>query len=190
MRRFGLVVGTLCIGLALGIGPACDDDDDNGGTGGTGGTAGTGGTGGATGGTGGATGGTGGATGGTGGATGGTGGATGGTGGDAGADVATGPSYSTVQPIFMAKCSPCHTTGAYTKFPINYAAANGAVTTGAVECGAGTKVGACTLMRIRSGSMPMGRNCKAEAGAPDPSMCVTAAEEATIQAWITGGLQP
>ncbi len=71
-----------------------------------------------------------------------------------------------------------------------FSEANKNVLTGASECGNGVKVGACTITRIKSGSMPQGKMCKPEAGQPpNPSMCLTAAEEATVQAWVTGGLK-
>jgi hypothetical protein len=182
MKLSILAVGVVCLGLAFGGVSGCDDEDSNG-TGGTGG-GGRGGSGGSTGGTGGATGGTGG----TGGATGGAGGSTGGTGGG-GVDAAASVKYADVQPIFMAKCAPCHTTGTGTKFPLNYADANKTVLTGGAECGTTAKVGACTIVRIKSGSMPYQKMCKPEAGQPpDPSLCVTAAEQAKIQAWVDAGL--
>ena len=187
MRLSILAVGSLCMALGLGFAPGCEEDDDNNVDAGTGGRGGTGGTGGSTGGTGGGTGGTGGSTGGTGGSTGGTGGSTGGTGG------AAATTYATVQPIFMAKCTPCHATGGtqgLPKFASMFSEANKNVVTGALECGNGVKVGACTITRIKSGSMPSGKMCKPEAGQPpNPSMCLTAAEEATIQAWVSGGLK-
>jgi hypothetical protein len=185
MRYSLLAVGSLCLALGLGFGPSCSSDDDPGpGTGGTGGTAGRGGTGGSTGGTGGSTGGTGGSTGGTGGSTGGTGGSTGGTGG-------SGVTYAMVQPIFKAKCGPCHDTGGSAglpKFAGMFSETTKNVITGAAECGSGTKVGACTIVRIKSGSMPFNKMCKPEAGQPPmPDMCLTATEQATIQAWVDGG---
>ena len=139
---------------------------------------------GGTGGTGGSTGGTGGSTGGTGGATGGTGGSTGGTGGSA-ATV-----YADVKPIFMAKCGPCHTgTGSGStahKLAENADDAKKNVLHGRLH---GQAKGACTLIRIKAGTMPFGKGCSGnpttDAAKPD---CLTQAEQDKLQAWITGGL--
>jgi hypothetical protein len=57
-------------------------------------------------------------------------------------------------------------------------------------CPGNTK-GACTIVRIQNGSMPAGAGCTGnpvtDAGNP---ACLTATEQATIQAWITGGQLP
>jgi hypothetical protein len=95
------------------------------------------------------------------------------------------------QPIYAAKCAPCHTTldQGGSDFAMVYAdtqaAANPAV---APDCTAADTVGKCTLIRIKDGSMPDGAGCT---GNPTTdaanAACLTAAEQATLQAWITDG---
>ncbi|GMV39333.1 MAG: hypothetical protein AMXMBFR64_10490 [Myxococcales bacterium] len=97
-----------------------------------------------------------------------------------------------VKPIYQAKCAGCHTgntpgtcsgQGCYGSFyedtqkPSYY-------------CPGKTK-GACTIVRIQNGSMPLGAGCTGnptmDAGKP---ACLTASQQATIQAWIDGGQLP
>jgi hypothetical protein len=188
--------------LGLGVVAGCEDDDDNidegvatGGTFGTGGSGGIGGSGGSggtygTGGTGGTagTGGAGGATGGTGGATGGTGGTMAGTGGATGGATVT---YVQVQPIFRAKCTPCHSAGGIGADHHTLADSNADARKTAEDavCMGGT-VGSCTIIRVRDGSMPLGKGCTGNPAqdASNPA-CLTQAEQDTLAAWVTGGLQ-
>jgi hypothetical protein len=64
-------------------------------------------------------------------------------------------------------------------------AANPAV---APDCTASETVGACTLVRIQDGSMPIEAGCT---GNPTTdagnAACLTAAEQATLQQWIADG---
>lgn len=93
-----------------------------------------------------------------------------------------------VQPILAAKCAPCHTTGG--SGSANFATSYADTQLPSYYCPGKTK-GACTIVRIQEGSMPQGAGCTgnptADAGKPQ---CLTAAQQATIQAWITGGQQP
>ena len=92
-----------------------------------------------------------------------------------------------VQPIFTARCGPCHTTGSSGGLRVGMYAHTQLA---ASSCASATK-GACALTRILSGSMPRGAGCTG-----DPALdagnarCLTAAEQATIRAWIDGGQQP
>jgi hypothetical protein len=96
----------------------------------------------------------------------------------------------TAQPIFQAHCAPCHTVGKSggVNFASNYADTQGAAYPAAC---AGLNVGACALVRIKNGSMPKGKGCSG-----DPAMdagkaaCLTAAEQAALDAWIKGGELP
>ncbi len=153
MRLSILAVGSFCIALGVGAGAGCDDDDDTidegvstGGTTGTGGTYGTGGTGG-TGGSTAGTGGAGGSTGGAGGSTGGAGGSTAGTGGTGGSTVVV---YAQVQPIFVAKCTPCHSAGGIGADHHTLADSNADAKIVAEEavC-AGKTIGECTLIQVQ-----------------------------------------
>jgi hypothetical protein len=188
MRFSRLAVGSFCMALGFGVVAGCEDDDDEIdegiSTGGVGGSVGTGGVGGTygTGGTGGGTAGTGGSTGGAGGSTGGTGGSTGGTGG-------TTVTYAQVQPIFMAKCTPCHSAGGIGASNHTLADSNADATKpGTGEC-AGMTMGACTLDRVMDGEMPLGKGCTGNP-AQDASnaACLTQQEQDLLAAWINGGL--
>jgi hypothetical protein len=191
MRLSMLAVGSFCIALGVGALAGCDDDDDTidegvstGGTTGTAGTGGTYGTGG-TGGTGGSTAGTGGAGGSTAG-TGGAGGSTAGTGGTGGTTV----TYAQVKPLFVAKCTPCHSAGGIGAGHHTLADSNADVHKAAEEtiC-AGKMIGECTLIMVQSGEMPFGKGCTGNP-AQDASntACLTQAEQDMLAAWIAGGL--
>jgi len=119
-------------------------------------------------------------------------------------DVAVAVTYAhDAQPIFMAKCSPCHageTLGGH-NIATTYSDALTLVTSvDAMGCWDGMdpttgmltmpkKVGECALISINNGWMPMGAGCGGSAPA-DPSLCLTAAQKAVIAAWVAGGMQP
>jgi hypothetical protein len=201
MRLSRLAVGSFCMALGFGVIAGCEDDDDeidegvstggvggSVGTGGVGGTYGTGGTGGSTGGTSGTGGGAGGA-GGVGGSTVGTGGA-GGVGGSTGGTGGTTVTYAQVQPIFMAKCTPCHSAGGIgaTAHTLADSNADAKVTAADAVC-MGTTKGACSLIRVKDGSMPLAKGCSGNP-AQDASnaACLTQQEQDLLAAWINGGL--
>lgn len=81
-----------------------------------------------------------------------------------------------VQPIFFAKCGGCHTGGGSGGHNIGVSYADTQLSS--YYCPGQTK-GQCALVRIQNGTMPPG-------GVP----MVTPAEQATIQAWINGGMLP
>jgi len=93
-----------------------------------------------------------------------------------------------VRPILAAHCASCHTTGG--SGGVNFAAVYADSQLASNVC-PGKTVGACTLVRIQDGSMPDGAGCTG-----NPAMdtgnaaCLSASEQATIQAWITGGQMP
>ena len=93
-----------------------------------------------------------------------------------------------VQPIYQAKCAPCHTQ--FASGGVNFATSYADSQKPSNVC-AGKKVGECTILRIQSGAMPQGAGCTGnptlDAGKPE---CTTAAQQATIQAWIAGGMLP
>ncbi len=92
------------------------------------------------------------------------------------------------RPIYAAKCSPCHAGGGSGGHNVAQSYADTQLSS--YYCPGLTK-GACTLVRIRDGSMPAGRGCT---GNPvmdaANSACLTAAEQALLQAWIDRGQQP
>lgn len=78
-----------------------------------------------------------------------------------------------VQPIFFNKCGSCHTGGGSGGHNIGVSYADTQLPSGYCP---GHTIGYCALVRIQNGSMP--------------GSGVTAQEQATIQAWITGGQLP
>jgi hypothetical protein len=95
------------------------------------------------------------------------------------------------QPIFEAKCSPCHTVddAAGVDFASSYADTQ--VAGNPAYCPSGVTVGACTLVRIQNGSMPFGAGCTGDpAKDAGKDACLTAAEQATLASWISDGQQP
>jgi hypothetical protein len=99
-------------------------------------------------------------------------------------------SYATdVRPIYQRLCAACHTAGSSGGFNVNnYATTQ--LPAVHPSCVGRTK-GACSLVRIQNGSMPLGRGCS---GNPTTdaanSNCLTSAEQATVTAWIAGGQLP
>ncbi len=93
-----------------------------------------------------------------------------------------------VRPIFQARCAPCHTVqgSGGANFASNYADTQKP----SYVCPGDTK-GLCTLVRVHDGSMPQGKGCTGDpaldAGKPG---CLTAQEQATLQAWVAGGQLP
>jgi hypothetical protein len=108
----------------------------------------------------------------------------GGTDGDAG-DIAA-PTYTNdIKPILSAKCGSCHGSPAPagSELAANYSATQASATSCADE-----NVATCMLTRIVSGEMPQGAGCT---GTPatdaDNAACLTAAELASLQAWVAAG---
>jgi hypothetical protein len=100
-----------------------------------------------------------------------------------------------VQPIFAAKCGPCHTTQSqgHHNIAADYAVVNMPIQSpdsfgcwNDVDMTMPKKMGECALILIMNGRMPMSAGC----GTPteDPAVCVSAAEEAIIAAWIAAGM--
>jgi hypothetical protein len=153
----------------------CSSSDSNGG-GGTGGSgAGGSGTGGSS------AGGSGAGGSGTGGSS-----ATGGSSGDAGGGTTT---YADVKPIFMMKCTPCHSAGGQGATAHTLADDDSTATKSSYFC-SGKKKGECALVRVKNGSMPAGASCT---GNPTTdasnNKCLTQAQQDKLQAWIDGGLK-
>jgi hypothetical protein len=95
------------------------------------------------------------------------------------------------KPIYEAHCTPCHSVedSGGVDFASSYADTQKTPNVG-VGCSGVTTVGACTLIRIQNGSMPEGAGCTGnpvtDAG---NAACLTAAQQATLQAWIADGEQ-
>jgi hypothetical protein len=93
-----------------------------------------------------------------------------------------------VQPILAAHCAPCHTQ--FGSGGANFASSYAQSQLASYYCPGKTK-GACTLVRIQDGSMPQGAGCTGNpATDAGNAACLSAAEQSTLQAWITGGQQP
>lgn len=100
---------------------------------------------------------------------------------------------TSVAPIFQAHCAPCHTTSMSGGHNIgNASAAIGYSDSQLVSYTTpGQTKGHASLTRIQNGSMPQGGICTGNPATDigNPA-CLTAAEQATIQAWIAGGQLP
>lgn len=98
--------------------------------------------------------------------------------------------FADAHPIFRAHCTPCHSTGGSGSH--NIAASN--ISTAYSESqrasyyAPGETKGYAALQRILNGSMPAGGGCTGnpvtDAG---NAHCLTASEQATLQAWIDDG---
>ncbi|MHB8879840.1 MAG: hypothetical protein ACYC8T_39630 [Myxococcaceae bacterium] len=108
---------------------------------------------------------------------------------DAGAFDAGPVTYSgAAQAVYQAHCAPCHLTGG--SGGANFAAGYSATQLASYYCPGETK-GACTLVRIQEGSMPFNAGCTGDPAQDSANAaCLTAAEQQTLQAWISGGQLP
>jgi uncharacterized membrane protein len=101
--------------------------------------------------------------------------------------------YAEVHAVFTAKCTPCHagTTPEAGSGGAALGASSAAVSFDAGQLDAnfsacsGKSVAECALIRIKDGSMPKGAGCDTD---PSGADCVTAAEQALIEAWIQDGM--
>ncbi len=100
------------------------------------------------------------------------------------------PTYADVQPIFQARCGGCHGPGSSGSHQIG--TQFGAAEQGqSYYCAAGVSKAACTVVRMKDGSMPFGGGCQ-----PYPADnsaipgCPTIPEIDSIQAWVDAGTLP
>lgn len=105
-----------------------------------------------------------------------------------------------VQPIFMAKCSPCHagqnlgkhdiaTTYADVLRPIESFDSFGCWNdTDPTMNTMPKKIGECSLVLIMNGRMPNGAGC-GNAIPLEPAMCLSSDQKAVIAAWVAGGMR-
>ena len=104
---------------------------------------------------------------------------------------ATGASYAAnVQPVFIAKCAPCHTglgLGGH-NIAINYGDSFNAAAH--FTC-PGLNVGQCALVRVRAGQMPPGAGCTGNPITDAGNVsCLNYNEQTLVFSWINGGLSP
>ena len=116
----------------------------------------------------------------------GTGGTAGGTGGASGGGV----TYDVdMKPIFVAKCTPCHATGGVGAFFHTLASNYSSATMASSAC-PGKKKGECAAERVHNGTMPAGKMCTGNPAMDTANAaCLTAAEEAKLDAWVANGLK-
>jgi len=112
------------------------------------------------------------------------GGGDGGGSGDGGGDPAA--SFSAdVQPIFSAKCAPCHTTA--NSGGVNFATIYEDTQGDAFRC-PGEKVYGCILIRIQNGQMPRFSGCTGDPALDiDNASCLTQEEQDRVSAWVDAG---
>ncbi len=98
--------------------------------------------------------------------------------------------FSAAHPVFLANCTPCHVTlGSgglnIATSNINQAYASSQLISYYVP---GQTKGFASLVRIQDGSMPQAAGCTGDPALDvGNSACLTAAEQAVIQAWINDG---
>lgn len=130
-------------------------------------------------------------TGGMGGAVGGSGGATGGA--DGASPDAGGPAVVTYEQVkaavFSKKCVPCHLPGGIGASSHTLADSYASANEPSGSC-SGKKKGECTLVLVKSGFMPFGKNCTGDPGKDGGNpACLTAEEQKLLADWIAGGLK-
>jgi hypothetical protein len=115
-------------------------------------------------------------------------------------DAAASVTYTKdVQPIFRAKCSPCHADQelGHHNLATHYADALEPIESfDSYGCWNDTdpsmftmpkKVGECALVLIMNGRMPSGAGCGG-AMPEDPSKCLSAEQKALVAAWVAAGM--
>jgi len=105
-----------------------------------------------------------------------------------------GPTYAGVQPIFQAKCTPCHegaspeSCAGSTCFVNHYEGTQLVLSGGPCD---GLLAADCIIQTINDGSMPRGVSCSGDPVADAAIFgCVLAAEQAAIEQWIGSGSPP
>lgn len=99
--------------------------------------------------------------------------------------------FDEIAPIYQAKCLPCHVSGTFGGHNIgddDLAAAyeDSQLEANIASCNGLTK-GACALVRIQDGSMPMGFGCTGDPTMDEGELCLTQEEQDRIQSWIDDG---
>ena len=98
------------------------------------------------------------------------------------------PTHSgAVGAILSAKCTGCHTGGGSGGHDIGSTASDAAKSASSPSC-AGLTVAECAIKRIKDGTMPIGGGCSGDPATDSGnSACLTADEQATVQAWVDAG---
>ncbi len=111
-----------------------------------------------------------------------------------GATTGTGETvgFGDLSPIFNHKCGPCHVTASFGGHNLGSADpavgfADSQLPANSAACDGLTK-GACSRVRVQSGSMPMGLGCTGDPGTDAANQsCLTEREQELLAAWIEGG---
>ncbi|MCH9680013.1 MAG: hypothetical protein K0V04_01165 [Deltaproteobacteria bacterium] len=100
--------------------------------------------------------------------------------------------FDAVSPVYTQMCGPCHVSASFGGHDIGSRVvadgfADSQLDANSPAC-AGLSVGACTLIRIQSGSMPMGLGCTGDPAQDSANdLCLTQEQQLLIRAWIDGG---
>lgn len=108
---------------------------------------------------------------------------------DAASDASAAVTYATVQPIYAAKCTPCHTGGTSGGHNIgsDFASADKPADLFPKQCPDRTKA-ACSIVLIKAGIMPFGAKCTGDPAKDTANpACLTQAEQDLIQSWVDAG---
>jgi len=108
---------------------------------------------------------------------------------DAGPETSASPTFANdIAAILGAKCAGCHTGGAGSGgHNIGDTASDAAKNAGNPSC-SGLTVAECSILRIKDGSMPLGAGCSGDpATDAGNAACLTADEQALVQAWVDAG---
>ncbi len=102
------------------------------------------------------------------------------------AEPPSAPTYNDdVQPIFEAKCAPCHTIFGSGGHNIGTSYTDSLLPSNACP---GETIGGCALIRVQDGSMPQGAGCTGDpAQDAGNAACLTQEEQDTVQAWLDAG---
>lgn len=102
--------------------------------------------------------------------------------------------FDVVSPIYNQKCGPCHVNASFGGHNLGSGMVSEAYedsqrAASSATC-AGLTKGACSLIRIQSGSMPMGLGCTGDPAADvGNDACLTTEEQGLLQTWIDDGQQ-
>ena len=104
--------------------------------------------------------------------------------------VANAPKYSSdVQPVFEAKCTPCHTVIGSGDHNIASNYNDAFIPADDFDECAGLNIGQCTIVLIQLGEMPRGFGCSGDPVQDAGNAgCLTQAEQDIVQGWIDAGL--
>ena len=95
--------------------------------------------------------------------------------------------------VFAAKCTPCHSNNGSGGHNMGASDIDAAYTDSQKNAGAcsGLTKGACALVRVQAGQMPLGAGCTGDPGQDSGNAaCLTQAEQDLLEQWIDDGQLP